>query len=64
MIFLDFLTLLLADDTTYRMSGTDLNLLFENENAKLMKASTWLKTNKLTLNLKKKKKVHAFLRKR
>ena len=51
----DFLTLLFADDTTFQMSGTDLNSLFENANAELVKASSWFKANKLKLNVKKKK---------
>ena len=51
----EFLTLLFADDTTFQMSGTNLNLLFEQSNAELEKASIWFKANKLTLNVKKTK---------
>ena len=59
----EFLPLLFAVDTTFQMSGTDLNLLFENANIKLEKASTWFRSNKLTLNVKK-PKIYAILRKR
>ena len=51
----DFLTLLFADDTTFQLSGTNLNLLFEKSNVELDKASIWFKANKLTLNVKKTK---------
>ena len=51
----EFLTLLFADDTTFQLSGTNLNLLFEKSNAELEKASIWFKANKLTLNIKKTK---------
>ena len=51
----EFLTLLFADDTTYQMSGSDINVLFQNANAELEKASVWFRTNKLTLNVKKTK---------
>ena len=51
----EFLTMLFADDTTFQMSGIDLNILFENANVQLEKASTWFRANKLTLNVKKTK---------
>ena len=51
----DFLTLLFADDTTFQMSGVDLDFLFEHANLELEKASIWFKANKLTLNIKKTK---------
>ena len=50
-----FLTLLFADDTTFQMSGGNLNHLFQNANLELDKASTWFKANKLTLNVDKTK---------
>ena len=50
-----FLTLLFADDTTFQMSDTDLNNLFDNANSELEKAAIWFKSNKLTLNVKKTK---------
>ena len=49
------MTLLFEDDTTYQMSGTDINFLFRKANAELEKASVWFKTNKLTLIVKKTK---------
>ena len=51
----EFLTLLFADDTTFQMSGLDLNTLFTNANLELEKASTWFRANKLTLNVSKTK---------
>ena len=51
----EFLTLLFADDTTFQYSGTNLDLVFEKCNIELEKASTWFKSNKLTLNVKKTK---------
>ena len=54
----EFLTLLFADDTTFQYSGTNLDLLFEKCNFELEKASTWFKSNRLTLNVKK-TKIHA-----
>ena len=51
----DFLTLLFADDTTFQVSGIDLDQLFETANLELEKASVWFKANKLTLNVKKTK---------
>ena len=51
----DFLTLLFADDTTFQVSGTDLNQLFDFVNTELKKSAVWFEANKLTLNVKKTK---------
>ena len=51
----DFFTLLFADDTTFQLSGPDLDFLFERANVELQKTSIWFKANKLTLNVKKTK---------
>ena len=51
----DFLTLLFADDTTFQVSGQDLDQLFELANSELQKSTIWFKANKLTLNVKKTK---------
>ena len=51
----NFLTLLFADDTTFQMSGENLNWLFHEANSELEKASVWFKANKLTLNVDKTK---------
>ena len=51
----NFLTLLFADDTTFQVSGTDLNELFNIANIELEKSAVWFKANKLTLNVKKTK---------
>ena len=51
----DFFTLLFADDTTFQLSGPDIDFLFERANAELQKASVWFNSNKLTLNVKKTK---------
>ena len=51
----NFLTLLFADDTTFQVSGTNLEQLFELANAELEKSSVWFQANKLTLNVKKTK---------
>ena len=51
----DLLTLLFADDTTFQISGVNVNLLFESANSELEKASNWFIANKLTLNVKKTK---------
>jgi hypothetical protein len=48
------LTLLFADDTTFQLSGVNLDILYEKANFELDKASVWFKANKLTLNIKKK----------
>ena len=51
----EFLTLLFADDTTFQVSDSDLNKLFDVANFELEKASVWFTANKLTLNVKKTK---------
>ena len=51
----DFLTLLFADDTTFQISGVDIDQLYSIANSELEKSSVWFKANKLTLNVKKTK---------
>ena len=51
----EFLTLLFADDTTFQVSGFDLEQLFNYANSELEKSTVWLRANKLTLNVKKTK---------
>ena len=51
----DFFTLLFADDTTFQLSGVNLDILFQLANSELEKASVWFESNKLTLNVKKTK---------
>ena len=51
----EFLTLLFADDTTFQISGVDIDQLFTMANSELEKSSAWFKANKLTLNVKKTK---------
>ena len=51
----DFLTLLFADDTTFQVSGIELNQLFDLANTELKKSAVWFEANKLTLNVKKTK---------
>ena len=51
----DFLTLLFADDTTFQVSGQDLDQLFGHANLELEKATVWFRSNKLNLNVKKTK---------
>ena len=51
----EFLTLLFADDTTFQVSGPDLEQMFDLANSELKKAAVWFKANKLTLNVKKTK---------
>ena len=51
----DFLTLLFADDTTFQVSGSELNQLFDLANTELKKSAVWFEANKLTLNVKKTK---------
>ena len=55
-----FLTLLFADDTTFQMSDTDTQSLFDKANIELEKASRWFQANKLTLNVKKKQNICYF----
>ena len=51
----NFLTLLFADDTTFQLSGQNVQELFQTANIELNKAAIWFQTNKLTLNVKKTK---------
>ena len=51
----NFLTLLFADDTTFQLSGLDINELFNFANIELEKSAVWFRANKLTLNVKKTK---------
>ena len=51
----EFLTLLFADDTTFQVSGVNIEQLFELANSELEKSSVWFRANKLTLNVKKNK---------
>ena len=51
----ELLTLLFADDTTFQISGVNVDLLYEKANFELEKAAEWFKSNKLTLNVKKNK---------
>ena len=51
----EFLTLLFADDTTFLISGVDIEQIFLQANSELEKSSIWFKANKLTLNVKKTK---------
>ena len=51
----EFLTLLFADDTTFQVSGVNIEQLFELANSELEKSSVWFRANKLTLNVKKTK---------
>ena len=44
-----------ADDTTFQISGVDIDQLFLFANSELEKTSVWFKANKLTLNVKKTK---------
>ena len=50
-----FLTLLFADDTTFQMSGNNIQELFVNVNSELEKAADWFNSNKLSLNVGKTK---------
>ena len=47
------LTLLFADDTTFQLSGPDLQALVNSVNIELAKAQAWFASNQLTLNVKK-----------
>ena len=51
----EFLTLLFADDTTFLISGVNIDDLFQLANCELEKSSVWFTSNKLTLNVKKTK---------
>ena len=48
-----FFTVLYADDTCVVLNGKSLNLIVETVNAELQLLSTWLKSNKLSLNATK-----------
>ena len=50
-----FFTLLFADDTTYEMANSNLNILLKNANTQLKEAAKWFLANRLTLNAKKTK---------
>ena len=43
-------TVLYADDTCVLLNGKSLNLIVETVNAELQLLSTWLKSNKISLN--------------
>ena len=45
--------ILFADDTNLFSSGSDVNILENNNNNELSQISLWLKVNKLSLNIKK-----------
>ena len=45
--------ILFADDTNLFSSGKDLKTIWMEINVELLKISTWLKVNKLSLNIKK-----------
>ena len=47
--------LLFADDTTFQLSGKNIDELFSCLNEELTRASEWFKCNKLTLNISKTK---------
>ena len=51
----NFFTILFANDTTFQISGTNMEQLFHNANTELKKAAEWFSANKLTLNIKKTK---------
>ena len=46
-------TVLYADDTCVLVNGKSLNLIIETVNSELQLLSTWLKSNKLSLNTTK-----------
>ena len=46
-------TIMYADDTSVIMSGNDLKSLIQSVNSKLCLLNTWLKVNKLSLNVNK-----------
>ena len=50
-----FYNSLFADDTIFCLSSSNLELLFDESNNELEKASIWFKANKLTLNVSKTK---------
>ena len=48
-------SLLFADDTTFQLSDSNVENLFQTANIELKKASTWFQSNLLTLNVSKTK---------
>ena len=58
----DLLTLLFADDTTFQISDTNIKNLFNSANLELVKASSWFRANKLTLNVKKTKSCFSLIK--
>ena len=46
-------TIMYADDTSVIMSGNDLESLIQSVNSELCLLNTWLKANKLSLNVNK-----------
>ena len=46
-------TIMYADDTSVIMSGKDLESLIQSVNSELCLQNTWLKVNKLSLNVNK-----------
>ena len=46
-------TIMYADDTSVMMNGNDLKSLIQSVNSKLCLLNTWLKANKLSLNVNK-----------
>ena len=52
---------LFADDTNLFCSYKNLKLMFEVVNNELELVNDWFIANKLSLNIKKKKKIHSFL---
>ena len=49
----DLLSFLFADGTSMLIHGKDVSLLEEEMNRELCKVTTWLKVNKLSLNITK-----------
>ena len=49
-----FMPILFADDTNLFCTGKKLNILVDNINLELMKIITWVRSNKLSLNIEKK----------
>ena len=47
------LSFMFADDTSMLIHGKDVSLLVEEMNRELCKVTTWLKVNKLSLNITK-----------
>ena len=46
-------TIMYADDTSVIISGSDLESLIQSVNSELCLLNTWLKANKLSLNVNK-----------